>query len=145
MTKQPDLQVGDVQEVEAANELEFRQRRKDLIRLVAQSLVEILPKNFTHAPQPKREQILMTFLFQIRKEDDTEVKAVLKEETYRMMRYLIESLGKQKWEDRGTGLDWILLCCIKWTMASEQLSLPPEFSLASLGNTLADQLHRWVS
>ena len=47
--------------------------------------------------------------------------------------------------DEGTGVDWILINLLKWSMASDQLSLPPELTLGGLGSTLTDQFQRIIS
>ena len=72
------MQIGDVREVVAACELEFRQRRKSVIKLAAESLTRILPQHFVHCRVERRAQILMIFLMHMKKEEDREVRDVLK-------------------------------------------------------------------
>ena len=82
-----------MREVEAANELEFRQRRNTIIKIVAESLIWILPGHLTRAALIERERIFMNFLLQIKKEEDVEVKEMLKKETFAMIKSLLEQLG----------------------------------------------------
>ena len=58
----------------------------------------------------------MNFLLQIKKEEDTEVKEVLKQETFTMMRSLLELMTK---EGESNGVDWLLIDTLKWIMASD--------------------------
>ena len=88
----PEFQVGDIKEVEAANELEFRQRRKHIIKVITRSLVWILPSHLIRASNLERERILMGFLLQVKKEEDAEVKECLKQETLAMIQRLLERL-----------------------------------------------------
>ena len=63
---------------------------------MAESLIWILPGHLTRAALAERERIFMVFLLQIKKEEDAEVKEVLKKETFAMLKSLLEQLGKQK-------------------------------------------------
>ena len=89
----PEFQVGDIKEAEAAFELEFRQHRKNSIKSIAYSLIWILPNHLTRASNAERERIFMSFLLQSKKEEDVEVKECLKEEMFTMIKSLIERLS----------------------------------------------------
>ena len=69
-----DVPVADAKEVLAANVLEFRQLRRNSIKLVGSSLIKSLTFYLRRTPFTKKEQILVSFLNQINKEEDSEVK-----------------------------------------------------------------------
>ena len=95
---------------------------------MAESLIWILPSHLVRSPLSERERIFINFLLQSKKEEDAEVKETIKKEIFGMLKSLLERLGQQESDtaalpeavevhSKSTGLDWLLLNTIKWTMA----------------------------
>ena len=55
--------------------------------------MRVLPTHLINSTLAKRETIFMTFLAQIKKEENSEVKAALIEATYDIIRNLLESIA----------------------------------------------------
>jgi hypothetical protein len=65
-----------------------------VIKIVAESIVWVLPNHLINAALTKRETIFMTFLLQIKKEEDAQVKAALSEATHGIIRNLLEKIAQ---------------------------------------------------
>lgn len=47
-------------------------------------------------------------------------------------------------EESAPDYDWLLLNAIKWCMASDQITLPQEFSFSSIADTISEQLTKKI-
>ena len=86
----------------------------------------------------------MTFLIQVKKEEDKEVRDTIIEETHATVRTLIDKLVNTD-SKTDAHLDWILISCVKWLVAADNISIPKEFQFCSLSDTLAQQINKKVS
>lgn len=84
-----------------------------------------------------RDRIFNSFLFQIKKEDDAQIREALISAIIGLIKTLVAKISEET-EETAPDYDWLLLNAIKWCMASDQITLPSEYSFAAIADTISE-------